>query len=172
MPPETPIVATVSQEPETGLHHPAPIVPQPTQASTSPVEIVNKVWTKAIPLTNKIYIGICLIFLLFVDLPILQSSPELAPFFYAMLGAFFTLVTFAVIEHFVGKKLLNNPTNGLDHTIFGFIIVRNIIAVLNVIPFIQIVGLLADFTIIPVIILIEIIILFIRFGQLNKQYTQ
>lgn len=130
--PQTPIVEvpTVAAP----ISAPLPIMSQPT---------TNHIWTKAINSVNYITLAICLGFLIIIDLPILLQSPSLATFFYAMLIAFGLFIACMLVELRTGKQLQNIPSSSLDTMIFVLAIVRNTIIVLNVIPFIQIIGFIA-----------------------------
>jgi len=86
-------------------------------------------------------ISAALIFIL--DLSILISSPDLAPFWYMMLLVFGIFEIFFILENFTFRKKFANSTQPVDTGIMTLIVIRDIIFVLNFIPFIQLLGMTA-----------------------------
>ncbi len=119
-------------------------------------QVTNRAWAKEIPLTNFIFIVVCSGILLFIDLPIVISSPSLAPFLFMMLAAVGIMVVLALIEYIVSRSLKDLPYTKLDGAIASVITIRNAIVVLNVIPLIQLLGLMADLAV-PILLLLEFI---------------
>lgn len=117
---------------------------------------------------NYVTLGVCLGFLLFIDLPIVIGSPDLKEFFVMMLVAFGALVVFTVLERVASKQLGETPVDGIDTVLLTLIIVRNIIVILNVIPLIQLLGMLGAAFIAPLILLAEIILVAIRLNQRSR----
>jgi hypothetical protein len=98
-------------------------------------------WAKDIPRVNRVFMVISLVFVFGLDLLILISNPGLAPFWFMMLGVLAAFVFFYYLENFVFRKRFAGTTSHLDKWILRVIILRNIIFVLNFIPFIQLIGL-------------------------------
>lgn len=151
-------------------------IPQnPTVAEQMPIQPTsdmmlkkNKVWTKVVPITNYVTIGICLGFLLIIDLRMLLDMPDLAGFFFLMLMAFAVLCVFTVAEYFVGRAFRYISPSRLDSVISLIVTLRSVIVVLNVIPFIQLLGLLADILIVPILVIVEIIIVLVMYKRLSR----
>ncbi len=83
---------------------------------------------------------ISLIFVFGLDLLILISSPSLALFWYMMLGVLAVFAIFYCLENFVFRKQFAGTTSHLDKWITLVIILRNIVFLLNFVPFIQLLG--------------------------------
>lgn len=165
----TPVPNPAPQQPPQQTPAPLPAV----QATVSPTAGTNKTWSKAILLNNYITLAICAGFLIFVDVPILLNSPELADFFYLMLASTFVVIVFTVVDLLLSKHLRHRPATGTDTTILVMSILRNIIAILNVIPYIQLLAILAFFTLIaPAVVITEIILTSIRASQSRRMSPQ
>lgn len=108
--------------------------------SSSNYTTENKKWTKIIPTTNHIFMVISVLLVFGLDLVILFSSPELAPFFIEMLVVFAIFVMFYVYELSTLKKKFSNSESRSDTWFVALVIIRNVVFVLNFIPFIQILG--------------------------------
>lgn len=148
---------------------PPPVTqPTPGVVNLPPPDASNRLWAKEIPVTNRITLGICWGTLLTIDLLILISSPDLAGFFYPMAAACVIVSIFIAIESAIGEKLRDQPTTGLDQAIVALIGIRNGIAVLNVLPVLQLLGWLVAF-LVPFIVIAEIILLVIRLGRANQE---
>lgn len=134
---------------------------QPTipPATTQPAS--NRLWTFHIPIINGSTVLVCMGFLLLIDLPILLGSPDLKGYFDAMLFATSVLLFCALVELGVGRLLKDKPANGFDTAVVALVSARNAIAALNVIPLIQLLGMLASLLVIPLLIA-EIILVVIR----------
>lgn len=102
---------------------------------------------------NAVALLICAGFLLFIDLPIVISSPDLSFFYVMMLIVTACLFVFSVVEYFL-YRFLRPSSYGF---LVALVVIRNCIAVLNVIPFIQLIGLVAIVFILPFVILGELI---------------
>ena len=126
--------------------------------------VINTVWSKTIKTVNYITLVISLGFLLAIDLPILVQSPPLAPFFFVMLAAFGLFVGCLLFELWAGKRLRDTTRSGLDTIVLVLAIIRNVIIVLNVIPLIQLIGLLT-FPLALLFILANAIMIKIRLRQ-------
>ena len=100
----------------------------------------NLLWTKAIPKTNIVSLIIYLVLLVGVDTPMVISSNDLLPFLLLMFGVFGVFMIFFCLENLVYKKQFANSTSGLDNGIMVVIALRNILFLLNFIPFIQLLG--------------------------------
>ena len=132
-------------------------IPLPTSVPQPP----RSLWNKTIPITNLVFFLISAALIFILDLSILINSPDLAGFWYMMLFVFGIFVIFFVLENFTFRKKFANSTQPVDAGIVTLIVIRNIIFVLNFIPFIQLLG-LAAIVFIGWIILIIYIVLIIR----------
>lgn len=101
----------------------------------------TSLWAKGIPRTNKVFMIISLVLVFGLDLFIVISSPGLRSFWYMMLGVFAMFAVFFCLENFVFRKKFANTTSSLDEWILMIIVIRNLIFLLNFIPFIQLLGL-------------------------------
>jgi len=129
---------------------------------------VNTIWTKGIPRTN-IGFGIVSLLLVFgLDLMIIISSPGLKSFWYLMLGVLAVFAVFFYLENFVFSKKFANSTSNLDNWIVVVVVIRNLIFLLNFIPFIQLVGLAGIVYVGWIIGLIYCGLIIARFNQLRR----
>ena len=104
----------------------------------------NTMWSKSIPGVNYFFLVVSSILVFGVDLYILSSSPELFPFYIEMAVVFIIFSAFLYYENKTLKsKFLYSQGLTLDKWICALIILRNLIFVLNFIPFIQIAGAIA-----------------------------
>lgn len=101
----------------------------------------TSLWAKGIPRTNKVFMIISLVLVFGLDLFIAISSPDLRSFWYMMLAVFAVFAVFFCLENFVFRKKFANTTSFLDKWISMIIVIRNLIFLLNFIPFIQLLGL-------------------------------
>lgn len=99
-------------------------------------------WIRRIPIINTTFMATSLVLVFGLDLLIAVSSPELRPFWYAMLIVFGVFSFFLYLENFVLRKKFTNNIPTIDNWITFVIVVRNIIFFLNFIPLIQILGML------------------------------
>lgn len=131
--------------------------PQSLQTpNTSPVNITpgNRLWLKVIPIINIVSLVISIALVFGLDLLILISSPMLFPFWIEMLIVFVISLVFIYCENSVYKRRFSNSFSNLDGFIVVLVIIRNIVFVLNFIPFIQVIGAIgAIFGIIPYFII-------------------
>lgn len=91
----------------------------------------NKIWLKRVPGSNKIAMVISLILFLVVDLFILISSPELLPFWLAMLAV---MVIFCGFYYYENNKLapkFQYSQSKLDYWILTLAGLRNLVFILN-----------------------------------------
>ncbi len=128
------------------------VPPEVTLPASNP-PAVNNVWSSWIKTINLICLGLCLGILIVVDLPILLKNPALSTFFILMLIAVGFFICCFLFERWAGSKLKDTPTSNMDKVVACLIGVRNFIIVLNVIPFIQLFGIIFS----PVAILLAII---------------
>jgi hypothetical protein len=119
------------------------------------VPLVNQAWSKRIPSENRSTRILCLGFLLAIDLLIAISSPMLASFGIPMLIAYGFFELCAWFEKERAPRFQPLPQVGRDGTIISLIATRNVIIIMNVIPVVQIFGLLLS----PVAFVVELIIL-------------
>ncbi len=102
------------------------------------------IWKKLIPISNHLFLFIYLFLLFLVDYPMVKttSSFDLRGFWYIMLAVVGVWLIFYVFESFYLKKKLGNESSSrLDIVIYILILIRNAVVLLNVIPFIQLLGL-------------------------------
>lgn len=130
----------VSQAPKTPFSMSSPAIPSNNPSS---VIVENKIWSKGIPRTNIGFLVISLLLVFGLDLTILVSGPELAPFYIAMLVVLGIFGFFYYRENRVLNKRFANSSSTLDKWIVTLVVIRNIVFVLNFIPFIQIGGAIA-----------------------------
>lgn len=127
-----------------------PIIKQPTK---------NRIWSRAIPLVNLGFIIACLV-ILALDVPMLLSNTETYGQFYTLMWiAFAVSVVLAGIDQAYANKYRMRQSHSLDTAYLVMVVLRGSIAVLNVIPFIQLFGLLADLFMLPVIVIVQIVLL-------------
>lgn len=103
--------------------------------------LVKSIWNKGIPRTNSTFMVISLVLVFGLDLFIAITSPDLRSFWYMMLAVFAVFAVFFCLENFVFRKKFANTTSSLDKWISMIIVIRNLIFLLNFIPFIQLLGL-------------------------------
>lgn len=114
--------------------------PATTNNNTSSVIVENKIWSKGIPRGNMIIMIISLILVFGLDLVILIDNPTLAPFWFAMLGVFGIFGIFYYIENRIFKQKFKTTLSKKDKQISLLIGLRDMVFLLNFIPFIQILG--------------------------------
>jgi|SRR3989344_1102790 len=125
-------------------------------------------WTKSIAKTNKVFMIISLILVFGVDLLILISSPSLASFWYMMLGVLAVFAVFFYLENFVFSKKFAGTTARVDKGIGIVVVLRNLLFILNFIPFIQLLGLAAIVYGGWLLGIIYIVLIISRFKQTKK----
>jgi hypothetical protein len=125
----------------------------------------NTIWSKGIPRTNNVFIIISLLLVFGLDLFIIISDSSLLSFWYMMLGVLALFSVFFYFENFVFRKKFANTTSALDKWISMVVGIRNLIFLLNFIPFIQLLGLAA-------LAFIGWIILLIYIGLIIGRYRQ
>lgn len=132
----------------------------------------NKIWSKFIPYFNYICGALYLLIIFGVDLVLifnasLGAQQSYWPFWYIMLVFLGFYIVFFLLEGSFGKKL-SNTTSKLDGWIFTIIILRNIIFLLNFLPFIQLLGLVVDFFGGWILIIVYIRLMFLRFREAKQ----
>jgi hypothetical protein len=165
--PQTPLPPSV--EPVTPIQ---PVIAQNEKASTPGASALNTIWTKRIP---KINIGFMIPSLLLVfglDLIIILSSSDLKSFWDMMLIVIAIFIVLLCLENFVFSKMFAGSTSSLDKGILTLITIRNILFLLNFIPFIQLLGLLVIISVGWVIGLIYLGLIIARFIQAKKVNPQ
>ena len=109
----------------------------------------NQYWSKGIPITNKLFMLVSLL-VMFVIHPFiivtdaLEIGSDIALLFYGIMFA--PLIIFAVFYLYENKKLsarFSHTQSKTDTWLLVLIIIRNIVFILNFIPFIQIAGAMA-----------------------------
>ena len=151
--------------------------------STSPIPIASSVllnmstpsignstslWAKGIPKTNKVFMIISLLLVFGLDLFIAISSPDLKGFWYMMLAVFAVFAVFFCLENFVFSKKFANTTFSIDKWISFVVVIRNLLFILNFIPFIQLLGLAGILYGGWAIGIVYIGLIITRFNQTNK----
>lgn len=143
------------------------VVPAPGVSEVVPT--FNPVWAKNINIANGICIVTALFMLGFADFPLAISSwSALSGFFMLMLIAFGVLIAAALFEFVISRALRSCPKNGKDTFMLVLVCLRNGIIFLNVIPFIQLIGLLLGVFIAPIIIFLQIVILIMRYIEYRE----
>ena len=140
---------------------------QPMQAAEFSQPVINKIWSHRIKALNYTTLVVCLGIMLLIDLPILRSTPSLSGFFYLMIGVVGAFVGCLLFELWAGKKLRDKQPSRLDSTILTLAGIRNLIVILNVIPLIQLLGLLA-IPIASLFILANAIMIIVRLKQISN----
>lgn len=131
------------------------IPPQPAQAQAPLTpQTPSKIWTHAIPWTNRAFMLVALGLFFGLDTPILiQSMNDNSSLTHEVLGQFYammvgTLVVFCVfyfLENRVFSKEMGRTASKLDIGVLMLVIMRNIVFILCLIPVIQLLGLAATF---------------------------
>ena len=103
----------------------------------------TSMWAKGIPRTNNVFMVISLLLVFGLDLFIIISSPDLRPFWYMMLGVLAVFAVFFCLENFVFSKKFADTSASVDKGISVVVVLRNLLFILNFIPFIQLLGLAA-----------------------------
>jgi hypothetical protein len=101
----------------------------------------SSLWESKIPKTNNTTIVTALICLL-LSYSIGRGSPVLMDFVYMMFVVFGVYILFFLIEARLAKLYKDDATHPADESMKKLIIYRNFVVILNVIPFIQLIGLL------------------------------
>jgi len=119
----------------------------------------NKIWTKYIPWSNRVFMVLSLALFLLLDLYILFDNPSLLMFWLAMLVVMIIFLIIYRYENVRLKKQFSNSKSKLDPWLLTLVAIRNIVFVLNFIPYIQIIGGVAlIFGIVPYLIVYFILI--------------
>lgn len=112
-----------------------------TTSSTSGVPTTkNKYWSKIIPSSNSTFMVISLGLFLGLDLMILVTNPGMYPFWAAMLVVIVIFAAFYYYENYKLAKKFKKTKSKADVWILVLVTIRNVVFVLNFIPFIQILG--------------------------------
>lgn len=134
-------------------------VPVSSNSDMSSELVENKYWSKWIPVTNKIFMTAVLVMLFVVDLFILVTDSmglglETMLFFYGiMFIPFLLFLRFYFSENRKLNEKFKYSESKLDVWFFVLVLVRNVVIVLNLIPFVQIIGAMAlAFGIVPYLI--------------------
>lgn len=122
---------------------------------------VNFIWGKYIPLINKISLILYLVPLFTVDLYIVIRMPGLFVLWFVM---FIVLGIFLFFYRLENTKYRNRFTtfSSYDKYIFVLIILRNILFLLNFIPYIQIFGFIGLVSVGAIIVVIYLILIGLR----------
>ncbi len=118
---------------------------QPLPAVNKTVIVANQpvrsVWGKEdIPLTNRIFMVMSLLLVFGLDLFILFCIPVLWPYWAEMLMVFVIFAIFFCLENYLFSRKFSDTQSHLDPWISRIIVARNVIFLLNFIPFIQMLG--------------------------------
>lgn len=100
----------------------------------------STIWSAFIPRINKIFLALSLLLVFGLDLIILISSFSLVGFWLEMLAVFGVFLLLFYLENKVFSKKFMNTKTSLDPFIYVLIVLRNIVILLNFIPFIQLLG--------------------------------
>ena len=129
---------------------------------------LNRIWDKWIPRTNTIFLVLFLLLIFGVDLVIILNNPDLFGFWAIMLIVFAGYCIFFFIENFKFNKKLATSQHSLDTWIFIVVILRNILFLLNFIPFIQLLGLLGLPTVGVGLLVVYIILVVLRMRRSRR----
>lgn len=107
----------------------------------------NTKWTKVIPRINKIFtvisVGVFVVVVLSFGGPSVFTSSDLAVFAFAMLGTVIVIGAINYFETFSLAKRYANSNSRLDTWFTVLAVLRNLVLFLSVLPFIQIIGMVA-----------------------------
>ena len=107
----------------------------------------NTKWTKVIPRINKIFtiisVGVFVVVVLSFGGPSVFTSSNLAVFAFAMLGTVIVIGAINYFETFSLAKRYANSNSRLDTWFTVLAVLRNLVLFLSVLPFIQIIGMVA-----------------------------
>lgn len=145
-----------------------PIVSSPKPL---PENSQNSIWAKGIPRTNKVFMIISLLLVFGLDLTIILSDRSLIEFWYMMLGVLAVFAVFFYLENFIFRKKFANSISNLDKGIVTVVSIRNLIFLLNFIPFIQLLGLAAIMYVGWLVGLIYFGLIVARFSRIKKAVT-
>ena len=99
----------------------------------------NSKWAKFIPGTNRNTLMGALALFIFVDTPILFAAPDLAAFWFEMLAVLVVFYGFYCYENYTARHFKLSESK-LDVWVESLVSLRNMVVILNFIPFIQILG--------------------------------
>lgn len=99
----------------------------------------NSKWAKFIPGTNRNTLMGALALFIFVDTPILFAAPDLAAFWFEMLAVLVVFYGFYCYENYTARHFKLSESK-LDVWVVSLVSLRNMVVILNFIPFIQILG--------------------------------
>jgi hypothetical protein len=133
-----------------------------------PMVIQNSMWAKIIPKINNAFMIISLVLVFGIDLLIIILDSSLIEFWYKMLEVFAVFACFFFFENFVFNKKFVNSTSALDGRIRFIIVIRNLLFLLNFIPFVQILGLMVILPVGLIIGSIYILLINARYNQIEK----
>lgn len=102
--------------------------------------VENTTWSKGIPRINTGFMMVSLLLVFGLDLVILINEPDLFPFYAAMLAVLGIFSVFLYRENRVLNKRFASSSSTLDKWLVTLVVIRDIVFVLNFIPFIQILG--------------------------------
>lgn len=135
--------------------------PSATKQSQPPVE--NTLWSKTVPIQNYVFLVINMAFVFGLNIFIIISNPDLTEYWYMMLWVFGGFVITLLLENFFLANLLKNKVrSGLDMAITVLILLKNLLVLANLIPLVQLLGLLVLFLGGWLLALVYIILIIIR----------
>ena len=113
--------------------------------TTNSDAFVNRTWSKTIPTINKVFTTISVTIFLLSLFVAVQSGALKEVFLFAliMVAVIIILGRFNYIESSSLSKKYSHSTSKMDPWFIVVSVIRNIVFVLNVIPFIQIFGIVA-----------------------------
>jgi hypothetical protein len=125
-------------------------------------------WKKVIPRTNHTFLVIAVLLFLGVDTLLVLNDHSLFFFLIVMILVLGAFVEFYRFENLNLTKRFGRNKNGLDGWIYGLIIIRNVVVILNLIPFIQILGFIFIIYGIGFFIPIYAVLIWIRYRKTPK----
>ncbi|MDD2731677.1 MAG: hypothetical protein PHI53_00585 [Candidatus Pacebacteria bacterium] len=131
------------------------------------IPVVNQTWRKGILTTNIIFFLIYIGLIVGVDMPIVRSDPSLLGFLQIMYVVLAGFMVFFLLETFIFRKKFGTSASGIDSGIVTVIVLRNILFLLNFIPFIQLLGLAGLPTVGSILLIIYVILIIRRFNSLK-----
>lgn len=153
--PDVPVVSWLEKGPVDDMLQ---SVDSTSAKETKPIG-VNAFWSKYIPQINKTFLIITGLFVFGIDLVILVVNPGLLGYWIPMVASFFALLVFCEFEKWIAKKKLAHSLSQFDGLMLLVIIARNVALLLNVIPVIQLLGIvLVVWGVIPFLLLYAFLI--------------
>ncbi len=136
---------------------------------TSTAPVVKRGWNKGILYINFVSLIAYLLLVFGLDFAIVSSDPSLMEFWILMLGVFAIYMVFFLLETFLFRKKFAALPPGSDTGITVVIILRNLLFLLNFIPYIQLLGLIVMPVLGPILLILYVIFITKCYMKLKPQ---